>query len=143
MKRTVSIGIGVLLLVALTGCQTVDLKANLEKQADFTGNAQKDYKVIRHFENEIKGYFTLFDLVTIQNPDIEHIIRSELKRSDGDAVINLKIQGQTTFLDGVIPALLSVTGAYLTLPYGYGSIAGSLISMRTFTVEGDVIRYTN
>ena len=142
-------------LVAVSSCMTVDLSVDTPQPVSMTGETEKDYRVVRHFEKAHKAWFTLFDLVTAKNPDINATIESEIRKADADAIINLEIRGQTTFLDGLIPIAMTFAGTYLGYvlapdlilgsTYGtiLGSIGGALLSSRTYTVSGDVIRYGN
>ena len=43
----------------------------------------------------------------------------------GDAAVNVRIKGETTFVDGLVSAVTRL-----------------IFSMRTYTIEGDIIRYT-
>ncbi len=139
----------------LSGCVTVDLSTGgIRAPVAMSSNINRDYSVIRHFERPLKGWFTLFDLITVQHPKVEEAIREELERSDGDGVVNVEIRGQDTFIDRLIPAALSAAGVTFTAlgVASYSStysvvgallsIAASQIRVRTYTVRGDVVRYT-
>ena len=101
--------------------------------------------MVRSFEVAHRGWFTLFDLVTIANPAIQDTLDSELKRAGGDDIINLEFVGQTTFVDGLIPVGMTIAGTllgqalapdlYTGLTYGtaLGSLAGAMLSARTYT----------
>lgn len=143
----------VLVAVTATGCMTVKLDTGaLREPVSMSGNVNREYRIVRHFERELKSWFTLFQLVTVQNPKVEQAIREELARSEGDAVVNVVIQGKDTFLDQLLPAALTVVGSALTsyaayYDYRYGTIgllatvAASQIRIRTYTIEGDVVQY--
>ena len=103
-----------------------------------TNEANEDFKIVKHFSKELRGWFTVFNLVTISNPDVQRLIQNELQATGGDAVINVSIKGQTTFIDGLIPVGVSVIGSLIS-PYGFA--LGYLIGARTYTIEGDVIKY--
>jgi len=77
--------------------------------------------------------------MTISNSDLEALISKEISSAQGDAVLNMRIQGQTTLIDGVLPFALSVIGGLIIPPYG--SFLGYLIGSRTYIIEGDVIKY--
>lgn len=149
--------LGALVLVAAalaaTGCMTVRLDTGaIREPVSMSGNVNRDYRVVRHFQRDLKSWFTVFDLVTVQNPKVEQAIREELQRNGGDAVVNLVINGRDTFVDRPIPAAISVLGSVLTAYGAYYSyraltagavvgIAASQIRIRTYTVEGDVVQY--
>ncbi|MGC9093724.1 MAG: hypothetical protein ACP5JH_10825 [Bacteroidota bacterium] len=141
MKKVIMLSIITLSLLSFVGCMTVQLTSEgVDKPASMTSNVNKKFTIVKHFSRDLKGWFTIFNLVTISNPKVDEVIRNELVASQGDAVINIKIQGQTTFLDGFIPVALGTIGALVAPPWGF--YASSLIGVRTYTVEGDVIRYT-
>jgi hypothetical protein len=152
MKKVLFV-IAVVAAAVCTGCMTVDLGASLETPVSMSGAPAEDYTVVRHFEQKDKAWFTLFDLATVENPDVSNVLATELKRTPGDAVINVQIQGQTTFIDGLIPIAMSLAGtlagqALASDPYSgayYGSIlgtlAGAMLSAMTYTVSGDIIKY--
>ena len=140
-------------LVLFSGCMTVELSSNSATPVMMSGVPDRNYTVVRSFSVAHRGWFTLFDLITLSNPDIQKTLDDELARSGGDAVINVKIVGQTTFVDGIIPIGMSMAGSllgyaiatdpYTGITYGtaLGSLAGSMLSARTYTISGDVIRY--
>ena len=141
MKKFFLYSIAAASLLLFAGCATVYLTAEgVDKPAAMTASVNKKFTIVKHFREDLKAYFTIFDLVTISNPDVDKLIRSELVAAQGDAIINIRVRGQTTFIDGLIPVGLGVIGALLAPPYGV--YASSLIGVRTYTVEGDVIKYT-
>ena len=130
------IGVGLLTVV---GCANVYLSANtVDKPVMMNVGPQKDFEIVKHFQRPLRAYFAIFDLVTISNPEVERVVEEEIKSVNGDAVINLKIHGQTSVIDAVIPIALGVIGGMIAPPYG--SYAHYLIGARTYTVEGDVIK---
>ncbi len=140
MKLKITLIIVGLIIISFTGCMTVNLTAEgVEKTVAMSSNVNKKYTIVKHFSKDLKGYFTIFNLVTISDPKVSELIRNELISAQGDAVINIKIQGQTTFIDGLVPIGLGVIGGIIAPPYG--TFASYLIGLRTYTVEGDVIKY--
>lgn len=143
----------VLILTALSGCMTVNLSSDSAAPVMMSGVPDRDYTVVRSFEVAHRGWFTLFDLITISNPAIQKTLDAELKKSGGDAIINVAIVGQNTVVDGLIPIGMSVAGTllgqslapdvYTGVTYGtaLGTLAGAMLSTRTYTIKGDVIRY--
>ena len=100
-----------------------------------------------------KAWFTLFDLVTMKNPDFSGLIEEELKRTSGDAVLNVEVVGQTTAIDGLIPIGMTIAGTVLGQAlaadpiygsvYGtaLGTVAGAMLTARTYTISGDIVKY--
>jgi hypothetical protein len=140
MKKFFIFSIVAACLLSFVGCMTVNLTAEgIEKPAAMSSNVNKKFTIVKHFSRDVKGIFLIFDLVTVSDPKINDIIRNELVAGQGDAVINIKIQGQTTFIDGLVPVAAGVAGSFLS---PLGVFASNLIGLRTYTVEGDVIKYT-
>ena len=140
MKKCLLLSIIGLTLLSFVGCATVHLTAiGIKKPAAMTSNVNKEFTIVRHFSRDLRGYFTIFNLVTISNPNVSKVIEEEITAGQGDAVINIAIKGQTTFIDGAVPVLLGILGAIIVPPYGV--YASNLVGMRTYTVEGDVIKY--
>jgi len=111
----------------------------VDKLTTMSGDPGRHYTVVRHFSRDVKGVFTLFGLVTVVNPDISKVVQEELAAARGDAVVGIRIKGQTTLVDGVIPVALGVVGGLLLPPYG--TVLSYLLELRTYTIEGDVVRY--
>lgn len=141
MRKTIAIAFIALSLAIFAGCMTVQLTAEgVEKPASMTSNVNKKFTIVKHFSRDVKGIFLVFNLVTISEPKVNEIIRNELVAGQGDAVINIRIQGQTTFIDGLVPVAAGLGAAFLS---PFGVFASYLIGLRTYTVEGDVIKYTD
>jgi len=75
----------------------------------------------------------------VVNPDLAKVVREEIAAARGDAVVGIRIKGQTTLVDGLIPIVLGTLGGLLLPPYG--TVLSYLLELRTYTIEGDVIRY--
>jgi hypothetical protein len=140
MRKIMVPGIAALLLFSFTGCMTVPLSSgSVYKPIAMSGNINKKFNVIKHFKSDFKSWFTLFNLVQLNDPKVTEILNNELNATQGDAIINVKLEGQTTFVDGLIPVIVGVIGTIAAPPYG--GYASSLIGARTYTVEGDVVKY--
>ena len=169
-----------IVVVLLTGCMTVDLKSDsVPHPVAMSADINREYEIVGHFEKEIRVWFILFSLFSINQPDVDKLtaiaIENELRRLKGDAVVNLKIQGQQMPFDYLIPVGTAIVGVTLMGSFGAGtgptirqtrtvelfasgvpivdellffagtliSLVGSQIASRTFTLEGDVVRYKN
>ncbi|MCX6136015.1 MAG: hypothetical protein NTV54_00765 [Ignavibacteriales bacterium] len=139
MKKIAPFLIAFVLTIGSSGCATVNLNAEGYDKAASLTTSEKPFTIVKHFKKEMKAWFALFSLVTLSEPDIAKVLRDETASSKGDAVINLKVQGQTTFVDGAIPIVLGGIGAFIVRPAGV--VAGYFIAARTYTIEGDVIQY--
>ena len=81
----------------------------------------------------------IFEVATIKNLDISRVVQNAIISYRGDGVINLQLKSQTQFIDGLVTIGIGVIGGIVAPPYG--SYASLLFSMRTYTVEGDIIVY--
>ena len=126
MPRVMRFGVLAVGVLLLSGCAKINMTAlNVDKAVFMSGKpTEKPYDVVRHFSQETKGMYLAFDLATIREPEVEKILNQELKAADGDAVINLQLKHQFSFVDGLIRVL--------TEP---------LFGTSTVTVEGDIIKY--
>ena len=142
MKRA-TVGVILLILaVLLLGCATVQIDVrDLDGTAAMTADLNRDYDVVAHFSRSTQAQFAFFDLLTIKEPEIQEIMETELRAAWGDAIANITLKGQMTFVDGAISVAAGVLGGMIWPPYGIW--ASSLFGFRTYTVEGDVIRYTD
>lgn len=143
MKKFFLVSTIAVFLLSFIGCMTVNLTSEgIDKPVSMTNNVnQQNFTVIKHIKRDVKGIFTLFNLVTISDTKINDILRSELQASQGDAVINVKIKGQTTLVDGAIPLAATFVGSLISPVVGF--LAAYMIGLRTYTVEGDIIRYSD
>jgi len=115
----------IFLLLFVAGCATVNLETKAaEDNISMSHVVNKNYKKITHFKRNTQAWFAIFDLATISNPNLRNIVEDEIRAVDGDGVVNLQIKGETTFIDGCISIL-----------------TGSLIRPRSYTIEGDVVKY--
>ena len=139
--------IAVLLFIVFTAttfwsCETVNIDARTyENPLLMNGQINKDYKIIKHFKESSKAVFLIFNLMTVKNPDVEALITREVTAVHGDGVINIKIIGQTTFVDGLVPVGLEMIGILINPQYGF--LGAAILGMRTYFVEGDIIKFTD
>ena len=136
MKKLLYVSI---ILLFSVSCANVYLKATaIDQPVVMNNKVDANFQIIRHFKRPAKAYFTIFNLVTVSNADIQKIIQEEITEAGGDAAINIKIHGQTTFIDGLLPIALGTIGGLLFPPFG--NFASMLIGARTYFVEGDIIK---
>lgn len=88
-----------------------------------TPNNIGDYKVVGELKYNTKAIFLALQLITIKDSEIEKAINKQVKKSDGDGVINLTIHEQYDIVDIVISVFV-----------------GGLINTRTVKVNGDIIK---
>ena len=129
--------------------------APLKITGGLSADINREYEIVGRFEKEVRVWFTLYSLITINPPDIDKLIEDELRRAKGDAVVNLRIRGQQAVFDYLIPTAIMSVGLSLTVTgtlqldtglSALGSLftlAAGQIASRTYTIEGDVVRYKN
>jgi hypothetical protein len=126
--------------LVLSGCATVHLSmGGVDKLTAMSGDPGRRYTVVRHFTRDAKAVFTLFGLVTVVNPDLAEVVREEIVAARGDAVVGIRIKGQKTLVDGLVPIALGTLGGLLLPPFG--SVLSYVLELRTYTIEGEIIRY--
>lgn len=115
------------LALAAAACSTITYDADLvDRMVAMNRIAEAgDYERVGTFEETRRTVFVIAELVTVIDAELEDAIRAELDRSDGDAVINLRIHEENDAVDVII-----------------GLIANGWVNTRSVTLEGDVIRWT-
>lgn len=126
MKKSIRWILVGLFLISASGCMSVRLSSmGVDKPVMMTGpEVERDYSLVRSFRRSVKGYFLISHLVTISNPKVQKVVSEEIDTANGEAAVNVNIKGQTTIVDGLASML-----------------TWTLFSMRTYTVEGDIIKY--
>lgn len=131
-----------IILFTLCGCRTVDLSVyDNSKPVSFNRTSNRQDVFVRHFSRDAKAYFTMFNLITAKNVEFDKIIQEELNANNGDGIINLKIKGQDTFIDQIIPVAVGMFGIIIMPNTPIGVFAAYMIGLRTYTIEGDIVRY--
>ncbi len=126
-RRWAGAGIAVGLTLAVAGCATITYDAELvDRMVAMNRIAEAgDYERVGTFEETRRTVFVVAQLITVIDAELEDAIRAELDRSDGDAIINLRIHEENDVVDVII-----------------GLIATGWVNTRSVTLEGDVIRWT-
>ena len=136
--------VGVLLV---SSCMTVNMEAQGEVPVSMSGEREREYRVLRRFEETDHAWFTLWDLVTVDDAEVQEVVQEVVQDAGGDAAINVAIEGQTTFVDGLIPVGVGIgvglIGSAINPFVGpsLASLGAAMVTRRTFTVTGDVIAY--
>ena len=126
MKEKSFIFVIVLLLVSLIfSCESVIYETHSSELfvSMTTPKDISDYEVIGELNYETKAVFLVLQLITITDAEIEQAIEKQVRKFEGDGIINLRIHEQYVFVDFII----SVFG-------------GGIVSTRTVKVNGDIIK---
>ena len=126
MKEKSFIFTNVLLLVSLIlSCESVIYETHSSELfvSMTTPKGISDYEVIGELNYETKAVFLVLQLITITDAEIEQAIEKQVRKLEGDGIINLRIHEQYVFVDFII----SVFG-------------GGIVSTRTVKVNGDIIK---
>ena len=126
MKEKSFIFVIVLLLVSLIfSCESVIYETHSSELfvSMTTPKGISDYEVIGELNYETKAVFLVLQLITITDAEIEQAIEKQVRKLEGDGIINLRIHEQYVFVDFII----SVFG-------------GGIVSTRTVKVNGDIIK---
>lgn len=75
------------------------------------------------------------------HPDINGMLEKQLKKTPGDAIINLKIAGETREMDVVSPMIFGIAGSFAFAPFIILAFEPLFTDLKTYSIEGDVIRY--
>ncbi len=158
LKRVLPLCIAVLLILSLSSCYTVSLQSNTAAPVDLTSlNIVDDYRIVGHFEETTRVSFSIGGLVKLQEVDIDSIIEKNLRKYNGDAVINVRLKTEMGVTDQLINFGLATAGYLLgsstvdtstyegaVLSMSRGTTIASLVpflySTRTVTISGDIIR---
>lgn len=131
--RGLGAGILALGLAALGGCSTITYDAAISPGAIAMnrGGAMPAYEHVGSFETQRRAVFVILSLITVVDSELEDVVRRELARAGGDAVINLRIHEENDIIDAVIAVAQSIL-----------LLGGRIVDTRTITIRGDVVRWT-
>lgn len=147
MTKVRVVAVAIIGIVVLSSCMTVNIEGQGEVPVSMSGERERDYRVLRRFEQTDRAWFTLWDLVTVNDAEVQEVVQEVVENAGGDAAINVAIEGQTTFVDGLIPVGVGVGAGVIgaainpVLAPTMASLAAAMVTRRTFTVTGDVITY--
>jgi len=126
MKETSFIVVIVILFASLLlSCESVIYETHSSELfvSMTTPKEISDYEVIGKLNYDTKAIFLVAQLITIRDAEIDKAIQKEVRKLDGDGVINLRIHEQYKFLDFII-----------------GAFGLNLVNSRTVEVNGDIIK---
>ena len=137
---------------ALSSCMTVSLDATgVDAPVSMTGDIGRDYRVVEHFETPLRAWF-IARFFTLRHPAVQREIQQQLRRHNGDAVINVRFVGSQNLRDYVAPeALGTITSLVMSQALdvdvltsaNVGLAMATTMTRRTYRLIGDVVRYSN
>lgn len=151
--------------VFVMGCMTPTPSSLRQLNRYHANTSDKKFTVVHHFKKEFSIVYALFYNIPLTTPDVTGYMAEQVALHDGDGVINLYGETETPFLLNSLISTLSYYAFYkaLDLPFGaygfsagggegYASVlvtlvlvpltaAGLTCGVKTFTLEGDIIKY--
>lgn len=110
-----------------------------------TANINREYRVLRHIKAVQK--VPLLFLVRMSpgsaNPDLDQLLQPEFAETPGDAIVNVNIQGKASFGDLFLPIAVGIGGGFVFAPLLIFAATPFFEDLKTYTVEGDIVMYTD
>lgn len=104
--------------------------------------AENEYIVVEHFSVlQDRSMLFLKRLHGGGHPDVNAMLASQLKKTPGDAIINLTIKGETRETDVIAPVVLGIAGSFVFTPFIILAFEPLFADLKSYSLEGDVIRY--
>ena len=100
MKWTVLFLVLALFAIAVSGCYTVNVIGTPAEQALSLSN-QPSGTLVKHFSTSIWVHHLIWGLVSLNDPDVAKILSDEVKASGGTHAVNIKVNYQATFVNGL------------------------------------------
>jgi hypothetical protein len=134
-------------ILALCSCASAPVMLSVSHPApiSFTSNINRKYYVVKHFSLEQKEPFLFLQrLFFAGKPKLDKMLEKELKSTDFDAIVNLKITGAASAGDISLPVVLGLGGALLISPSLLTLAFLPLFEdLKTYTIEGDAVKYAD
>jgi hypothetical protein len=138
-------------ILSLYSCSTVEVGAITSKTVKISSPAP-DEKVVGHFHESVRFWFTIGGLINLNEPDFNEIFAEQMLKYNGDGICNLNLKDQYGGTDILISIGVQFGGYLVGMSSGkddndkalngtmFSTLAGLLISSRTLYLEGDVIK---
>ncbi len=110
-----------------------------------TANINREYRVIKHIKVEQKIPFLFLVRMNPESghPEVDEMLQPEIDASQGDAIVNVKIKGEAAFGDVFFPVGVGVVGGIAFAPLFILAVIPLYEDLKTYTVEGDIVMYTD
>jgi hypothetical protein len=135
------------MFVICEGCASytsVSLSSNQAKTVSMTANINREYRVIKHIKVEQKIPFLFLVRINPESghPEVDEMLQPEIDASQGDAIVNVKITGEAALGDVFLPVGVGVLGGIAFAPLFIFAVTPFYEDLKTYTVEGDIVKYT-
>lgn len=116
--------------MAAAGCATIEYDAvTIENLVALNRVVPEGrFERVGDLDVETRAIFLIAELVTMRDAELERLLRREMVRYGGDAVMNLRITEEYDVIDFLVGA---VQGAL---------IGGGLVNTRRIQLRGDIVR---
>lgn len=116
----------------------------IEVPVSMTSQLGRPYITVRHFSvTQDRSALFIKRLWGGGLPDIHGMIERELKKTPGDAVVNLSIQGAIQPGDVALPVVIGIAGVFVFPPMIFFLFEPLLADFKSFSVEGDIVNFTD
>ena len=106
-----------------------------------SSNINHEYEIVKHVRLEQRVPLLFLQRMFAQcNPDIQGMIEQEIADQRGDAFVNMRIAGTAKAGDVLLPLAIGIGGAFIAPGFLAVAIVPFFVDLRTYTVEGDVVR---
>ena len=112
----------VLVASILSGCYTVNVIGTPANETLSLSN-QPSGTLVKHFSTSMWVHHIIAGLVPLNDPDVAKILSDEVKASGGTRAVNIKINYQMTFVNGLC-----------------NIITFQIYNPCTLTIEGDIVK---
>lgn len=101
------------------------------------------HTVVTHFSLRQESSFLFADrLFGGGKPDLTRMVQQQLTLTPGDAMVNVRIHGDTNVGDFLLPIIFGAAGGFVFPPLVLFVYEPLFYDLKTYTIEGDIIRYS-
>ena len=148
MKKLLASALVTVLL--LSSCTSMNFESSSREPITLSSVDKTQYQVVGHFRDEVRVFFTLGGLLTLNQPEVDKITQRYVNQYGGDGVSNLTIRTEAGVWDYLVSLGVGLgTGLVLSANADYYdssaaftagvSIGSFFLSSRTAILEGNVI----
>lgn len=135
--------VGCAALSIIAGCTTLDLDMRaVDVPVMVNAPREREYSTVTHFSVEQeKSMFFLRRMFGGGHPDVTSMLQKQLQKNPGDAIINLRIKGDTKEIDIAVPIVIGIAGTFAFAPLFIIALEPLFADLKSYTLEGDIIRW--